>query len=568
MNPATGEIGQPVPIGNNPNRLAISSNGRFLYVGLDDENKVKQFDLLTETTGVEFALGSGQRAESLLVSPTNDSHVVVYRLPEGKIAFYDNGAKRPQELTGKRPVDIGGLNLIAFSALSAELYVCAGYYSDVPLYRVAVSQSGLSLADSQPGHQSQTTELKSDGGLLFYNRGMVVDPQTKRVKAIMPVTGSPFVEPDVDSGRVFYLTQSGGWKLRSFDLHQGIELASIDIPGFSGTPKKLVRWGATGFAICTSSGQVIVLQGMLLPVAPLADLAISQTVSTFTAITNDFVSVTLTATNNGPFDLGDLVITQAFSLTVTNLNASTTEGTISTASNVVTWGPGALRVGEAVSMTSTFRSQQAGTLNISAAAFHPGADPFWGNNVGFNAITISDGTPSSELQVRMNTRELLYDPARNRIYASIPASNGFFGNLVIALNPQTGALESAYAAGSEPSQLALADDRLYVSLNGEMGARRVNLETGTADLEFPFGTNDMYYAHDILLQPRSPERLAVSLGSLNRASPHPADVLLYENGFPLQRKGGPATGLTFAEDGTCLFGQVYGSGINFVRMWP
>lgn len=571
INPTTGKIGQPIPIGANPNRLAISSDGCFLYAGLDGENKVQQLNLTNETLGLQFALGSGQKAEAILVSPTNSGEVVVYRSLDGKVAIYNDGVKRSQKLSGKKASDIGGLNLLAYSETTSELYVCAGYYSNVPFYRVAVSGAGLALADSQPGHQSQTTEWKSDGGLLFYNRGMVVNPQTRRVTAVMPVAGNPLVEPDVNSGRVFYLTQTGAnWTLRAFDLEQAIEVASMPVSGFSGTPKKLIRWGTDGFAICTTTGQLIILQGFLLPVGPAADLALTQTASTLNSTTNDVVTFTLSLTNRGPAALNEIIVTQAFSLNVTNLNIFTNPGTASITNNKVVWRLESLEQGAGASATMSLRPVQGGTLNASAVALHSGADPFWANNVALNAVNVSEPGISNVLELQLNTRELVYDSTRDLLYVSIPASNGFFGNLVAVINPETGTIEDSMLAGSEPNQLALSGDAkyLYVSLDGNMGVQRFNLQTHAPDIEFQFATNDIYYANDLEVQPGDGETIAVSLCSFNFAPLYPSDVWLYDSGIRRPLKGGPSRGISFAQDGSCLFGHVSpGTSASFVRMW-
>lgn len=563
IDPNSGQIGQPVAIGPNPNRLAVSSDGHYLYVGLDDANAVRQFDLLNQTPGPQFTFGSGQKAVDLAVSPTNALQVVVYRTYDGKIARYDNGVKAANELSG--------MTVFAFSDVTGELYSCDGAHSGVPLYRVNSIASGLSLADSQPGHQSSTAELKSDGGLLFYNRGMVVDPVARRVKAVMPVLFNSLVEPDVNMGRVFYLTPAGtSWTLRAFDLKQAVEIGAMALTGISGTPKRLVRWGSDGLAVCTSVGQLVILQGMLVPGALATDLALRQTASASSITTNDIVTFTLSLTNNGPALAQNIVVTQAFSLSVTGVTATPSDGTASWSNNLVSWRPGSLATSTVASLTVSVRPTQNGTLTALAAARHIANDPSWANNAALTVVNAQPAATLNILQIRLPTRELVYDAQRDVLYASLPASNQFLGNIIGIISPVTGNVLGGIFAGSDPNQLALSDDTnsLYVSLDGTTGAKRFNLQTAMADLDFQFGTNDIYYAQDLEVQPGHPQTVAASLGSFNLADGYPSTVAVYDSGTELPMKGGPSRGLAFSADGSYLFGRVSpGTSYGFIRMW-
>ena len=63
--------------------------------------------------------------------------------------------------------------------------------------------------------------------------------------------------------------------------------------------------------------------------------------------------------------------------------------------------------------------------------------------------------------------DAVYDAARNLIYASLPSREPR-GNSIAIVNPETGVVESYVSVGSEPGNLALADDGslLYVVLTG------------------------------------------------------------------------------------------------------
>src|SRR5689334_21609896 len=65
IDPKTGALGAPVFVGSEPNRLAVSDDGRYIYVGLDGANSVRRFDLSTQTPGLQFYVGLSNFSEPL-----------------------------------------------------------------------------------------------------------------------------------------------------------------------------------------------------------------------------------------------------------------------------------------------------------------------------------------------------------------------------------------------------------------------------------------------------------------------------------------------------------------------
>ena len=58
IDPFSGTIGSSVFIGSEPEKLAISDDGQFLYVDLDGAAAVRRFNIVTKTAGLQFSLGS------------------------------------------------------------------------------------------------------------------------------------------------------------------------------------------------------------------------------------------------------------------------------------------------------------------------------------------------------------------------------------------------------------------------------------------------------------------------------------------------------------------------------
>ena len=59
IDPVTGALGTPAPIGSEPNRLALSDDGRYLYVALEGESGIRRYDIGRGVVDAEIALVAG-----------------------------------------------------------------------------------------------------------------------------------------------------------------------------------------------------------------------------------------------------------------------------------------------------------------------------------------------------------------------------------------------------------------------------------------------------------------------------------------------------------------------------
>jgi hypothetical protein len=106
IDPFTGEIVQSIQVGPGPGKLAISDNGRYLYVALNSGPKVVQWDLQTNEARAAFTLESSFSndavvGEDIEVLPGNPESVAVTLMHPGRspktggVVIYDNGVPRP-----------------------------------------------------------------------------------------------------------------------------------------------------------------------------------------------------------------------------------------------------------------------------------------------------------------------------------------------------------------------------------------------------------------------------------------------------------------------------------------
>ena len=163
-----------------------------------------------------------------------------------------------------------------------------------------------------------------------------------------------------------------------------------------------------------------------------------------------------------------------------------------------------------------------GTTQISASALGIVSAPV--------TLNVTD-----QRQIALPAKDLIYDPLRKKVYASVPGSAGAsLGNTITVVDPETGAIGPSVFVGSEPGKLAISDDGqyLYVALDGAAAVRRVVLATMTPDIQFSLGSDSFlgpYYAEDIEVLPGNPNSVAISRRYLG-VSPRHAGVGIYDDG--------------------------------------
>jgi uncharacterized repeat protein (TIGR01451 family) len=186
--------------------------------------------------------------------------------------------------------------------------------------------------------------------------------------------------------------------------------------------------------------------------------------------------------------------------------------------------------------------------------------------LGNSAVTVFSSTPGGGTSspatfttyIPLPTKDLVYDPSRKLLWASVPSSAGpSLGNSVISIDPYTGVLGTPIWVGSEPNQLALSSDgtTLWVSFNGTPSVRKVNLVSATATAVqpyFPGGWGSNVYASDLAVMPGSPSTVAVAAGF----------VSIFDDATPRANNGtSGATALAFGSSASTLYGFQYGLSI-------
>lgn len=133
------------------------------------------------------------------------------------------------------------------------------------------------------------------------------------------------------------------------------------------------------------------------------------------------------------------------------------------------------------------------------------------------------------------SNDLVYNAGTNKIFASIPASNGPNGNSLGIINPVSGLLESTTFIGSDPTIMAITENGkyIYTGFSGTNKIKRYVISSNATDQEFDAGTDSYYgnyYPEDMAVKPGTDNVLVVSRYRKN-VSPRHGGVIVIDNGI-------------------------------------
>jgi hypothetical protein len=164
-------------------------------------------------------------------------------------------------------------------------------------------------------------------------------------------------------------------------------------------------------------------------------------------------------------------------------------------------------------------------------------------------------------QITLATNDLVYDPLRQRIYASVPSSAGVIGNSLTQIDPFAGTIGASVFIGSEPGRLEISDNSqyIYAALDGAAAVRRFDLDSQTPGLQFSLGSHPSWgplFVNDLAIVPGQPNSVAISRKYLP-VSPAHAGVAIYDSGVPRPTTTPTHTGsdvIEFSESDATLYG--------------
>ena len=266
IDPIDGTLGTPIFVGSEPNKLAISDDGHYLYVGLDGAAAVRRVDLITQTAEIQFSLGYNScgnfLAEDMVVLKNNPNAVAISLRntlcsPRHQgVAIYEDGVQLPT----KTPSHIGS-NKIEPSDSPSILYGHDNESTDFGFRVMSIYPTGVTITSlTHDLIYGFDTDIRFDNGLIYATNGWVVDPRIAKVIGKFYQQG--LVCPASKNGVVYFISEdySGGKSLYIYNqANYYVPITNLEIPGVHGTPGSLINTGKNRLAFRTDQGQVFLL---------------------------------------------------------------------------------------------------------------------------------------------------------------------------------------------------------------------------------------------------------------------------------------------------------------------
>ena len=262
INPTTGKTTGYHFAGSEPNQLALSSDSKYLYVGLNGNGSVQRLVLPSFTQDIDVSLGTSSydglnTALDLQISP-GDSHT--FAVTEGTsgccgssgLYFFKDSAQLPDSITYPTFTSI----------VFADAITLYAYYSGT-VGDVTVNSSGGTLGQ-QWNSLVEGNTIQYDAGLIYGSNGQVLNPTTGLLVGTYDVLGSNCCSssgqllPDSAIDRVFAVGTTpffSSFGITSYDLSRFTPVAVTDLSQLTATtPLSFLRWGNNGLAFVLQSG--------------------------------------------------------------------------------------------------------------------------------------------------------------------------------------------------------------------------------------------------------------------------------------------------------------------------
>ena len=224
VDPVTGTLGIPIPVGSEPNRMGITSDGKYLWVALDGADAVRKVDLTVGAAGLQFSIGNATVAALAGLPGQTDSVVVStyytgYTTPTGvALAIYDSGVARPSVINFATYAPFPYALIV--DGTHNEIYgpgtVIAGFSGGYNTY--TYSAAGVTLKQATASSLNYGSNIYDDdqlvGSTLYTSLGQAVNAETGALLGAFYTSGTSAAQGsitvDTALGKTFIMPESYG----------------------------------------------------------------------------------------------------------------------------------------------------------------------------------------------------------------------------------------------------------------------------------------------------------------------------------------------------------------------
>jgi uncharacterized protein (TIGR03437 family) len=406
--------GAVLAIGTYPTSLALTDDGKWLYVAVDGDGVVRRVNLETFTVASEFRLRApisffgGNARSAVAAMPGNPLTVAVYYAPDTQtsgtsIAIFDDGQKRASLYT----FTSGGYDGLLFAPDGHTLFLGSfnHFYSPQSVLRYTVDASGIPKQEAQSAAGGGPVIVQN--GILYTSQGTLVESSSMQVKGVLGVGGALAVDASNQRILVAYTlntsTGSNVTYLQAFDSSTQVALGWITLDNPADVLRnypgeRLIRFGADGVLYTSENGILLFRTPLAGPAPATAAAAIVNSASQRggSIAPGEILSVygsKLGPATPVPAQLSSLGL---FPATLSSVQAwfDQTPGTVLLAydSQVNVIAPFEIQPGQTVNFQLWYCGIPTARIPLTVAAAAPGLYTRSGSGSGAVAVVNQDGT--------------------------------------------------------------------------------------------------------------------------------------------------------------------------------
>lgn len=373
LDPATAKTGTPISVGHDPEALAVSDDGQYLYVALYGDHTIQRINLKNNAVDRTFSLPDPYvfpyQLKVVPGAPTSLVASLAVGGPAGIAFFNDNGLVNwlSQDARGG-PVQVTSF---AFAGSPPVIYSMP-FSSGANFFNsFTVDSLGIHLSSNSPAGGTKPpsgSAVFSDGTLLYTNTGEIWDPSTQSMLATYnpSLYSASGVLPEAGHGAMYFLdpyanyNQTFSGAVEAYDQHtHGLSRGVAFNPFYGSDLIDLSRWGSDGFAFLFSTVQQVLGSGQ----AVLFHSSVARGTSPdFTIGANppllQPLTISVSGANSAPVTLA-ITALNGYSGTIAFTPSSCTVTPVGSHATCSFSSPGAVTGGGAIQLTLTTSSSQS-----------------------------------------------------------------------------------------------------------------------------------------------------------------------------------------------------------------
>lgn len=410
FDPATGAFGKPIFVGSEPGVMAISEDGKTLWVALNGTVAIRKVDLVNAVAGAQYSVSAlasysynNLFATAILVLPGTTDSVAITN--GSQLGIYDSGVLRGSLVNAN--------SVYGLQADKARSQIYAGGYT-LQVYTYGASGLTLKASSTNSSYNYVTSsaydEMQLQNGKVFTDMGRVLDSESGALLGSLMQGTNVLNAPtlyDASLSQIYAASNSSGNNFnginqvvlynpddysntgKSFQWNIPYNLSNAAGANAYLSPHRLTRWGVNGLLMHTKAGLFTVQSNVIKDQSAVsADLSVGIAASGGTT-TGSVATYAVKVQNSGPNAATDVAVSLQAPSTGILQSATSSVGACSSASGCTL---GSLASGASATITVEVLQTTAGTGSLSAYVQGSTTDPSGSNNTAASSIAVTGDT--------------------------------------------------------------------------------------------------------------------------------------------------------------------------------